>query len=270
MTANNLLPINCEILAITKTTAIENLYRVSFPHVDTVHHGQFLQLSVPGFGECAISITDFSVEEQWLEFLIRKVGLVTNQIFNLNVGDYLPMRGSYGKGFQLANYKGKHLAIVAGGSGLAPVRSLIKHFYNNPQDAKSFELLLGFKDAENVIFKSEIAEWEKQFPVIVTVDTPSGAADEKTGLVTQYVSGLKTIKQDMNSVEIVIVGPPRMMEFTAKEFIKNGVPPEKIWVSFERRMSCAVGKCGHCRIDEVYVCLEGPVFNYAATAHLFD
>ena len=74
----------------------------------------------------------------------------------------------------------------------------------------------------------------------------------------------------MNSVEVVIVGPPRMMEFTAKEFIKNGVPPEKIWVSFERRMSCAVGKCGHCRIDEVYVCLEGPVFNYAATAHLFD
>lgn len=270
MTTNNLLPIACKILAITPMTDIENLYRVEFPYVDKVHHGQFLQLSVPGFGECAISITDFSFDDKWLEFLIRKVGHVTNQIFNLTVGDTLSMRGPYGKGFQIENYRNKHLTIVAGGSGLAPVRSLIKYFYQHSTEAKSLELLLGFKDKNNIIFQNEIQLWQKDIPVIVTVDRPSGTEDERTGRVTQYVNQLQIINQDMSQVEVIIVGPPKMMEFTAKEFIKNGVPPEKIWVSFERRMSCAVGKCGHCRIDEVYVCLEGPVFNYVTTMHLFD
>ncbi|MFR5678886.1 MAG: anaerobic sulfite reductase subunit AsrB, partial [Blautia sp.] len=42
------------------------------------------------------------------------------------------------------------------------------------------------------------------------------------------------------------------------------------WMSFERKMSCAIGKCGHCRIDEVYVCLDGPVFPYMTARDLVD
>ena len=73
-----------------------------------------------------------------------------------------------------------------------------------------------------------------------------------------------------DGVSVVVVGPPPMMKFTGLELMNNGVDAEKVWMSFERKMSCAVGKCGHCRIDEVYVCLDGPVFPYTVARDLVD
>ena len=81
---------------------------------------------------------------------------------------------------------------------------------------------------------------------------------------------MELLCKDFNDLEIIIVGPPVMMKYTALEFKKIGIPDENIWLSFERKMSCAVGKCGHCRIDETYVCLEGPVFNYSKAKNLVD
>ena len=69
---------------------------------------------------------------------------------------------------------------------------------------------------------------------------------------------------------VLVVGPPPMMKFTGLALMDHGVEAEKVWMSFERKMSCAVGKCGHCRIDEVYVCLDGPVFPYPVARDLVD
>ena len=88
------------------------------------------------------------------------------------------------------------------------------------------------------------------------------------GMVTKYIPDVPF--DTFEDYNVVIVGPPPMMRFSALECMKCGVPPEKIWVSFERKMSCAVGKCGHCKINETYVCLEGPVFNYTKAKELFD
>lgn len=106
--------------------------------------------------------------------------------------------------------------------------------------------------------------------MVLTVDKGCGLDGECVGLVTEYVPQLKMVSENFDDLEVIIVGPPNMMKYTAIEFEKLGVPTDKIWVSFERKMSCAVGKCGHCRIDEVYVCLEGPVFNYSQAKYLID
>lgn len=267
---NIIMPTPYRLLDVKKMTDLEYLFRVEYPEAGNIQFGQFMQLSLPKVGECPISVTNFSAEEGWAEFLIRKVGIVTDEIFNLHAGDLLPMRGPYGKGFDMKNYEGKKLVIATGGSGLAPVRSLIKHIYSNPSSVKSMELLFGFKDQDSILFQDEVIKWREKFPMILTVDKGCGIDGECVGLVTEYVPQLKMTEHNFDDLEVVIVGPPMMMKYTALEFLKLGVPEKNIWVSFERKMSCAVGKCGHCRIDETYVCLEGPVFNYEEAKYLID
>ena len=127
---------------------------------------------------------------------------------------------------------------------------------------------MGFKDENSVLFKSELELWKEKFNTIYTLD--KGERDGfENGLVTKHLSKLP-LNSFKDNYEVIIVGPPMMMKFTALDFIKLGVPEEKIYVSFERKMSCAIGKCGHCRIDETYVCLEGPVFNYTKAKSLLD
>ncbi len=271
---NNIyIPKAYKILDIKKVTGIEWLFKLEFDRVDEVNYGQFIQISIPKVGEAPISITEFNVEEGWIEFLIRKVGKVTNELFELEVGDSMFLRGPYGNGFPFdEKYKDKHLVVVAGGSGCGPVRSMINAVHKKFKSVDRMDLVLGFKDNECILFRDEIEEWQKENQMILTVDKL--CKDDQCelglseGLVTEHLHNLDL--SDADNLEVVIVGPPMMMKFTAIEFEKMGVPEEKIWLSFERKMSCAVGKCGHCKIDETYVCLEGPVFNYQKGKKLLD
>ncbi|OPJ55058.1 anaerobic sulfite reductase subunit AsrB [Alkalithermobacter paradoxus] len=264
MSNNPLIPEKMEILEVTAQTDIDITYKVKCNMKP--QNGQFVQVSIPRVGEAPISISDFS--DDHIEMTIRKVGSLTNEIYNLKKGDYLYLRGPYGKGFPIEKYKGKHLIIAAGGTGLAPVKSIVNHFYRNEHEVKRFDLLIGFKSPKDILFKDEIKAWEEKINLTLTVDNADEGYEGNVGLITKYVPNIKI--EDMDNVEVVIVGPPIMMKFTALEFLKLGVPKEKIWVSFERKMSCAIGKCGHCKIDETYVCLEGPVFNYTKAEQLID
>ena len=267
---NILLPEPHKILDIRKMTDLEWLFRVEYKDASKIQFGQFMQISLPKVGECPISITNFSVEENWIEFLIRKVGIVTDELFKLKPGTIMPMRGPYGKGFDLENYRGKNVIVVTGGSGLAPIRSFIDYIYKNPEKVKSLELLFGFKDMDSVLFKEDLLKWRDKFNLTLTVDKGCGIDGECVGLVTEYVPQLQLLHKNISDLEIIIVGPPAMMKYTALEFKRIGISDENIWLSFERKMSCAIGKCGHCRIDETYVCLEGPVFNYSKAKDLVD
>ncbi|UYI80164.1 MAG: anaerobic sulfite reductase subunit AsrB [Fusobacterium varium] len=267
---NILLPEPHKILDIRKMTDLEWLFRVEYKDASKIQFGQFMQISLPKVGECPISITNFSVEENWIEFLIRKVGIVTDELFKLKPGTIMPMRGPYGKGFDLENYRGKNVIVVTGGSGLASIRSFIDYIYKNPETVKSLELLFGFKDMDSVLFKEDLLKWRDKFNLTLTVDKGCGIDGECVGLVTEYVPQLQLLHKNISDLEIIIVGPPAMMKYTALEFKRIGISDENIWLSFERKMSCAIGKCGHCRIDETYVCLEGPVFNYSKAKDLVD
>ncbi len=253
-----------EILEIKSETAIDVTYKVAYE--GNVIGGQFMEISIPGVGEAPISISDF--DGQSLDMTIRKVGRLTDQIFDLKIGDYLFMRGPYGNGFDLKHYKGRDLVIIAGGTGLAPVKNPIRYFVNHPDEIKQIEVLLGFKTPKDILFPEEIKEWSKKCHVCLTVDVPDEEWQGKTGLITTHVNSLDL--SDVKNKVAIVVGPPIMMKFIALELIKQGFMEENIWVSFERKMSCGIGKCGHCKIDETYVCLEGPVFNYTKAKNLLD
>lgn len=262
--SNELTPKAYKIIEVRKESNLEYTFKVETDI--TVEHGQFLQLSIPMVGEAPISVSGFG--DGYLEFTIRSVGKVTDNIFKLKAGDSIFLRGSYGKGWPVEKLQGKNVIIVAGGTGVAPVRSLIQKLYREESYAKSVNLIFGFKDENSVLFKDDLQLWKEKFNTIYTLD--KGEKDGfENGLVTTHLSRLP-LESFADNYEVIVVGPPMMMKFTALEFTKVGVPADKIFVSFERKMSCAIGKCGHCRIDETYVCLEGPVFNYTKAKDLLD
>ncbi|MBP2072864.1 anaerobic sulfite reductase subunit AsrB [Thermoanaerobacterium butyriciformans] len=260
---NIFMPKPYKILEIVHETNLEYTFRVE---VDVkAEHGQFFQISIPKIGEAPISIS--AMGDNWMEFTIRKVGKVTNEIFNLSPGDKIFMRGPYGNSFPVDKYKGKDLVVIAGGTGVSPVRSLLKYFYDNSEEIKSLHFIAGFKDENSVLFKEDLNNFKTKFNTIYTLDKKKVDGFE-VGLVTEHIS--KIPFDSFDDYNVIVVGPPVMMHFTALELLKNGVPEDKIWVSFERKMSCGVGKCGHCKINETYVCLEGPVFNYTKAKDLLD
>lgn len=262
---NIVKPIACEILDVKQESVLEYTFKVKTDI--KVNHGQFLQLSIPKVGEAPISVSAYG--DGWLDFTIRAVGKVTDEIFNKKAGDTLFIRGGYGNGWPFdTKFKGKNLVFITGGTGLAPVRSMLNECYKDPSIVKSVTLIAGFKNEEGIIFRQELEQWKDKFTTYYTLDKDK-IDGWNVGFVTDLISNVD-FKSFGDDYEVIIVGPPAMMHFTGIAVNKLGVPEEKIWVSFERKMSCAVGKCGHCRIDEVYVCLEGPVFNYTQAKNLID
>ena len=261
---NEYIPFLSEIKEVIKHTEIEYTFRM---HLEgDVKPGQFFEVSLPKYGEAPISVS--GIGENTVDLTIRKVGKVTNEIFEKYVGDKLFLRGPYGNGFDLENYKGHEVVVVAGGTGLSPVRGIVQHFGNHPEDAKGFTLIAGFKSPEDILFKDDLKAWENNMNMIVSVDNAPEGYEGPTGLVTKYIPDLEI--KDLSDVQVVVVGPPIMMKFTVQEFLKRGIKEENIWISQERKMCCGIGKCGHCKIDDTYICLDGPVFNYTKGKLLRD
>ncbi len=254
-----------KILEVTRLTADISTFRVE---ADTVPaFGQFFQLSVPSVGEGPFSIS--GVGDGWLDFTIRSVGELTACIHKKRIGDTIFIRGPYGNGFSLKGFKGKHLVIAAGGGGISPLRPLIEYYYQNENEVDKLDILLGFRTPNDILFLEDIERWRNKFNIILTVDYACGEWDnEYIGLITKYIKDIKFSK--FHKMDIVIVGPPIMMKFTAKEFIDRGVPGDRILLSYERKMSCGIGKCGHCKISDSYVCVDGPVFRYSEASTLID
>jgi anaerobic sulfite reductase subunit B len=253
-------------MEIIKHTDIEYTFRLSYKKAPEVKPGQFFEMSIPMVGEAPISVS--GIGEDSLDFTIRKVGLVTNEIFERQVDDRLFIRGPYGNGFDVSEYRGKELIIVAGGTGLSPVRGVVDYFANHLDEVKSFTLVVGFKSPEDVLFKADIKSWKEKFDVILTVDAAGDDYEGHRGFVTEFVPEL--IINDLDDVQVIVVGPPMMMHYTVLAFLKRNIAKKNIWISQERNMSCGIGKCGHCKIDDAYICLDGPVFNYTKGEHLID
>lgn len=261
---NPYLPQAYTIKSIHQETEIDWTFEIAYNGPLT--GGQFMEISIPGVGEAPISISNFN--DTSLFMTIRKVGRLTDKVFNAKVGDSLFLRGPYGNGFNLDLFKGKDIAVIAGGTGLAPVQKTIDTFIQNQDLVKNIEVICGFKSPSDLLFHDKLADWSSKAKVLITVDQGNDLWQGETGLVTTHLTKLDL--SDASNKTIIVVGPPIMMKFTTLELIKLGIKEENIWVSFERKMSCGIGKCGHCKIDETYVCLEGPVFNYTKAKHLID
>lgn len=263
---NYVLPKSYEILDILKHTDLEWTFKVRFDK--KVIPGQFLQVSLAKIGEAPISVSGMG--DGFVEMTIRNVGEVTSELFNSKPGDYIFLRGPYGNGWPIDKLKGKNVIVIAGGTGVSPVRGLIEYVKENPDEFESLHLILGFKNHQSVLFKDNLEEWKniEKFNTTYALDNEEVDGFKK-GMVTAFIPDLP-IESFNGNYAAVMVGPPIMMRFTSLGLLKEGVTEDKIWTSFERKMSCAVGKCGHCRINETYVCLDGPVFPYTIAKDLLD
>ncbi|WP_245732602.1 anaerobic sulfite reductase subunit AsrB [Propionispora vibrioides] len=265
MMTNPYLPFKSRIIKIIPHTDIDFTFHMEY--AGPVKPGQFFEVSLPKYGEAPISVSD--IGENYIGMTIRRVGAVTNTIHELREGDTLFLRGPYGNGFAIEQYQGCEVIVAAGGTGLAPVKAIVDHFAAHRDETPSFTLLAGFKSPQDILFRDDFKKWEQTLQVTLTVDK---AEDEtyqgQTGLITQYIKEIKFLNKE--AAQVIVVGPPIMIKFTVAEFLRQGIREENLWVSYERKMCCGVGKCGHCKIDDTYICLEGPVFNYTKAKTLID
>lgn len=169
---NPVQPQACEILSVKKESRHEWTFRVATDAKPA--HGQFMQLSIPMIGEAPISVS--AQGDGWLEFTIRSVGKVTNVIFEKEAGDTLFLRGPYGKGWPVEQFRDKHLVVITGGTGLAPVRSMLNMLAADPGFAKSVHLISGFKNEDGIVFHSELEAWKEKFSTIYALDNDARRA----------------------------------------------------------------------------------------------
>ena len=224
--------------------------------------GQFFQLSLPGIGECPISICSDS--EKVVKFNVRQVGNMTNALAKLKKGDTLLIRGPYGRGYPMSSLKGNNLLIIGGGCGVAPLKGIIDYIENHRDDYKEVKLFLGYRSPNDIIFKRELEEWKNQYHLNVTVDKdlePGSCYNYNVqeGFITK---ALENTHIDNHNKIVFVCGPPIMMKFVIGILKKKGFNDDQIFISAERLMFCGIGVCCHCMIKDKYTCVDGPVFRY--------
>ena len=231
--------------------------------------GQFVMIYVPGAGEAPFSISSPPSRPGLLEFCIRKAGTVTNALFRLKENDLIGLRGPYGNGFPIERMKDQDILIVVGGLGVAPLRSVLLYCLDNRDQFRRVSVLHGAKRPAEMIFREEFLALKERedLECHLTVDgDDTGTWTENIGVVTSLFPLLQEF--DPPRIYALVCGPSVMYKFVLEELVKLNVPKDQILMTLERRMKCGVGKCGHCAIDYIYTCLDGPVFTYWDVIHM--
>lgn len=249
-----------KIIDIKSLTEKDKLFRLTLENSWLDYEpGQFIMVSLMGIGEIPISVCSSPLNREYFEICVRAVGKVTTSLHRLKVGDMVGIRGPYGNGFPIKMIEGHDLIIIAGGLGLAPLRSLILYAIDNRRDFGEIHILFGCKTPREILFADEIDEWSKRLDLhfACTVDRADPDWKGNVGLITTLIPGVDI---DPIRTYAAVVGPPIMYKFVIKELLTKGLPPEQILLSFERHMKCGMGKCGRCQIQNLYCCKDGPVF----------
>lgn len=229
--------------------------------------GQYTMLYVFGNGEVPISISGDPAHPSTLVQTIRGVGAVTKALRNVRPGDHVGVRGPFGTAWPIHEVEGRDIVFVAGGIGLAPLRSAIYHVLSRRDHYGQVVLLYGARSPRELLFAEELQDWGGRFDmtVLVTVDNADRAWYGSVGLVTKLIP---RAPYEPRGSTAFVCGPEIMMRFTGQELELRGVPADQIYVSMERNMKCGVGFCGHCQFATEFVCRDGPVFTYSELSRL--
>jgi NAD(P)H-flavin reductase len=265
--ANPYLPLPARIVRIQRMTPGHNVYQLRFldPLVGAAwkhRPGQFVELSVVGVGECPISICSTPTRAGILELCVRNAGRVTDALHRLATHAVVGVRGPYGNGFPLEEMAGQDLLIVAGGLGMAPLRSLLGYALDQREQFGRITLLYGARTPQDMLFRDELLSLMdvEGVDVHLVVDRdPGGTWPHPVGLLPDL---FRRIQVTAERTYAAVVGPPIVYRFVLGELLRLGFKKDRILMSLERRMKCGVGKCGHCTVGYKYTCLDGPIFTY--------
>lgn len=223
--------------------------------------GQFNMLYAFGAGEVPISLSDEAAADGRLVHTVRAVGATTRAICACEPGDTIGVRGPFGRGWPVEDAEGGDAVVVAGGIGLAPLRPVLRYLVANRDRFGAVVLLYGARQPDAILFDAELEQWRRDgIEVEVSVDTAPAGWPGRVGLVTKLIPGAGF---DGERATAMICGPEVMMRFVAAALGNRGVAEERIHVSLERNMKCAVGHCGHCQLASEFVCKDGPVFPFS-------
>ena len=268
-TLDTLIPKVGVITDIREETPDVKTFRVNAPEGGKLFEhmpGQCAMICVPGISEGMFSITSSPTNKEYQEFSIKRCGMLTDHLHTLEVGDQITVRGPYGNNFPVDTVlKGKDLVFIAGGIGLAPLRSVINYVIDNRADYGKVDIVYGSRSADDLVQLKEIRElWMNTEGVNVhlTIDREQEGWTGNVGFVPTYLKELGEggqIEFGVNTISLVC-GPPIMIKFVLAALKDMGVSKDKIFTTLELRMKCGVGKCGRCNIGSKYVCKDGPVF----------
>jgi sulfhydrogenase subunit gamma (sulfur reductase) len=270
MTKNPYLPIPMTVKKTQVETVDRMLRTVELKFVNEEDEktfsytpGQFCELSILGKGEAPFGIASSPTEKGSLRFTINKAGVVTTAIHQLEEGDEIGIRGPLGNSYPLSLFEGKNVLVIGGGFAFTTLRSLII-FLSHPDQRSRFKditVIYGARMPGLLLYKEELAEWQKRGDIrlVVTVDQGDQDWTGKVGLVPNV---LEEVAPSSENTYAVICGPPIMIKFTFPKLMALRFPYERIYTSLEKRMKCGIGKCGRCNIGHLYVCKDGPVFSY--------
>ena len=224
--------------------------------------GQFVMVSVIGTGEAPFSISSPPTHAGIIELCVRRIGRVTEALFKLPPNALVGVRGPYGNGFPIEQLEGNNLLLVAGGLGMAPLRSLLRYALDNRSKFKDIILMYGARNPDDMLFKYELLNLIDRTDVkcLLTVDEDkSGIWKAHVGVVTKL---FEHVDIDPAQTYAAICGPGIMFKFVLDKLLERDFSKDRILMSLERNMKCGVGKCGHCMIGYKYTCLDGPIFTY--------
>jgi sulfite reductase subunit B len=262
-------PIMSEIIGVEELTTLEKKFEIVLPDKRALSHkpGQFVEVSIFGFGEAPISVCSSPTRTDSFELTVRKTGRLTDKMHLLTAGSRIGIRGPYGNGFSVDEFVQKDMLFVCGGIGLAPLKSLIDYTIAKRNDFGRIIILYGTKSPAEILFKKDIEDWRSRPDIefYMTVDRADKTWSGNVGVITTLIPPLS-----LNTEQTIttVVGPPVMYKYAIMALKGKRIPDENIYLSLERRMKCGVGKCGHCQINDSYVCQEGPVYHYPRIKNL--
>jgi len=259
------LPLPATVSKVQPMTKLESFFSCRLDSGEELGHmpGQFVEVSIPGIGEAPISISSSPTRKGSFEMVIRKVGNVSKALHELTAGEKIFIRGPFGTSFPVDEaMKGKDVIFVCGGIGMVPVRSAIQYVLDNRDDYGRVIILFGAKTPRDRLFVEELEEWrqDKNVTLLETVDHRDEGWSGPEGVITTL---LPLVKIDKDNTVAVICGPPIMYKFVIINLLEADLKENQIYLSLERHMKCGVGKCGHCQINNIYVCQDGPVFKFS-------
>ena len=223
--------------------------------------GQFNMVYIFGVGEVPISIVSDPTDPELLDHTIRVVGRTTAALEKLKEGDTVGLRGPYGSRWPLEDFKGKDVIIVTGGLGCAPAVSVINYIVKRRDAYGALKILHGIKTPKDLLYRDRFRAWRRipNTEVCLTVDHPDRQWKYNVGVVTNLFNQVRIDYQ--NSV-VMMCGPETMMHYAVRGLLSQGISEDRIYLSLERNMKCAIGFCGHCQFGPSFICKEGPVFRY--------